>query len=83
MLDYGALPPEINSGRIYVGAGPGPLLAAAAAWDGLAAELHSNGSVLHRGDLRVDCWLARSIVRGHGGGGRTVCGVDERYCGTG
>ncbi|EUA09911.1 PPE family protein [Mycobacterium kansasii 732] len=41
MTDFGALPPEINSGRMYVGAGAGPMLAAAAAWDELAAELQS------------------------------------------
>ncbi|WP_076186118.1 PPE family protein [Mycobacterium colombiense] len=40
-MDFGALPPEVNSGRMYVGAGSGPLLAAAAAWDALGAELHS------------------------------------------
>ncbi|OHU99121.1 PPE family protein [Mycobacterium talmoniae] len=40
-MDFGALPPEINSGRMYTGPGPGPMLAAAAAWDGLAAELHA------------------------------------------
>ncbi|OBG35996.1 PPE family protein [Mycobacterium sp. E3198] len=39
MLDFGALPPEINSGRIYAGPGSGSMMAAAAAWDGLAAEL--------------------------------------------
>ncbi|AYE98839.1 hypothetical protein C0J29_15365 [Mycobacterium paragordonae] len=39
MLDFGALPPEINSGRIYTGPGSGPMLAAAAGWDGLAAEM--------------------------------------------
>ncbi|MBS4728461.1 PPE family protein [Mycobacterium sp. SM1] len=39
-MDFGALPPEINSARMYVGAGSGPLLAAATAWDGLAAELN-------------------------------------------
>src|ERR1700735_2888107 len=44
MLDFGALPPEINSGRMYAGAGPGPMLAAAAAWDGLASELGSTAS---------------------------------------
>jgi PPE-repeat protein len=39
VLDFGALPPEINSGRIYSGPGSGPMMAAASAWDGLAAEL--------------------------------------------
>ena len=38
-MDYGALPPEINSGRMYAGPGSGPMMAAAAGWDGLAAEL--------------------------------------------
>ena len=36
---YAAFPPEINSGRMYTGAGSEPLLAAAAAWDELANEL--------------------------------------------
>ena len=49
-LDFAMLPPEINSGRMYSGAGAGPMLAAASAWRGLAAELHttalSYGSVL-------------------------------------
>jgi PPE-repeat protein len=40
-VDFAALPPEINSGRMYAGAGSGSMLAAAAAWDGLAAELSS------------------------------------------
>src|SRR6516162_1780862 len=40
-MDFAVLPPEINSGRIYAGPGSGPMLAAAAAWDGLAAELQS------------------------------------------
>jgi len=41
LIDFGALPPEINSGRMYAGPGSGPMVAAAAAWDGLAAQLHS------------------------------------------
>lgn len=40
-MDYGTLPPEINSARMYTGPGSGPLLAAAAAWDMLAEQLHS------------------------------------------
>lgn len=40
-MDFGGLPPEINSARMYAGAGSGPMLAAASAWDGLASELRS------------------------------------------
>ena len=39
MLDFGALPPEINSARMYTGPGSGPMMAAAAGWDGLTAQL--------------------------------------------
>jgi hypothetical protein len=35
------LPPEVNSVRVYAGLGSGSMLAAVAAWDGLAAELRS------------------------------------------
>src|SRR5947209_19479943 len=38
-VDFGALPPEINSARMYSGPGSGPMLTAAAAWDALAGEL--------------------------------------------
>jgi PPE-repeat protein len=40
-MDYGALTPEVNSARMYTGAGSAPLLAAATAWNSLAAELSS------------------------------------------
>ncbi|CAM4449842.1 putative PPE family protein PPE29 [Mycobacterium basiliense] len=40
-MDFGALPPEINSGRMYSGPGSAPMVAAATAWNGLAAELNS------------------------------------------
>ncbi|KAA1249553.1 PPE family protein [Mycobacterium simiae] len=39
--DFAALPPEVNSGRMYSGPGAGSLLAAMAAWDCLAADLQS------------------------------------------
>lgn len=39
VLDFAAVPPEINSARMYAGPGSGPMLAAASAWSGLAAEL--------------------------------------------
>ncbi len=40
-MDYGALPPEINSGRMYSGPGSTPLRSASVAWNLLAAELDS------------------------------------------
>ncbi|WP_024443566.1 PPE domain-containing protein [Mycobacterium sp. UM_WGJ] len=40
-MNFAALPPEVNSGLMYLGAGSGPMLAAASAWSGLAADLHS------------------------------------------
>jgi len=43
-MDYGAFPPEFNSARMYAGPGPASMLAAAAAWNGLAAELRSIAS---------------------------------------
>ena len=43
-MDFGALPPEINSARIYSGPGSQPLVAAARAWQRLAAELHSTAT---------------------------------------
>jgi PPE-repeat protein len=58
-MDFALLPPEINSARIYDGPGSGPMLAAAAAWDGLATEMHSTaasyGSVIS--ELSAGPWL--------------------------
>lgn len=39
--NFAVLPPEVNSARVYAGAGPAPMLAAAVAWDGLAVELRT------------------------------------------
>jgi len=43
-MNFGSYPPEINSGRMYAGPGAAPMLTAAEAWQGLAAELHSAAS---------------------------------------
>ena len=43
-MDFAALPPEVNSGRMYAGAGAGSLVAAASAWRKLAAEWGSTAS---------------------------------------
>jgi PPE-repeat protein len=43
-FDFGALPPEINSGRMYSGPGSTSMLVAASAWSGLAAELRSQAA---------------------------------------
>jgi PPE-repeat protein len=62
MLDFAALPPEINSGRMYSGPGSGPMLAAAAAWNTMAAEMRSTaasyGSVLS--ELTSEGWSGPS-----------------------
>lgn len=44
MVDYGLLPPEINSARIYAGPGAGSLITAAVAWSNLAAEFQAAAS---------------------------------------
>lgn len=57
--DFGLLPPEINSARMYMGPGAGSMLAAANAWDGLAAVLNSAavsyGTVI--AGLAVESWF--------------------------
>ena len=40
-IDFGALPPDVNSARMYAGAGSTSLTTAASAWNSLAAELNS------------------------------------------
>lgn len=58
MLDFGASPPEIASTKVYSGPGAGPLLATAAAYDALAAQLESfaAGHVSVIAGLRGEAW---------------------------
>jgi PPE-repeat protein len=46
-VDFALLSPEMNSARMYSGAGSGPLLVAASAWKSLAAELRSTTLSYH------------------------------------
>lgn len=43
-MDFALLPPEINSALMYAGPGSGSMVAAAAAWDEVSAELYSTAS---------------------------------------
>lgn len=64
MIDFGALPPEINSTRMYTGPGPLSLIAAAVAWDGLAAELHAASSCYRTviAGLTTQRWMGPSSL---------------------
>jgi PPE-repeat protein len=61
-MDFATLPPEVNSAKMYAGPGPGPMLAAASAWDGLAAELQSTAASYRAAiaELTGGPWLGSS-----------------------
>ncbi len=63
-MNFAALPPEINSGLIYTGPGSAPMLAAAAAWDGLAGELQSAAAAYESvvSGLTGEAWRGPSAV---------------------
>jgi PPE-repeat protein len=63
-MDYGLEPPEVNSGRMYAGFGSGPLMAAAAAYQALAAELGMSGASFGEvvDALASASWLGPSSV---------------------
>jgi PPE-repeat protein len=63
-MDFGALPPEINSGLMYAGAGSGSLVAAAASWEGLASQLGSAAASYRAvvSDLTSGAWVGPSSL---------------------
>ncbi|WP_250663014.1 PPE domain-containing protein [Mycobacterium tuberculosis] len=72
-MNYSVLPPEINSLRMFTGAGSAPMLAASVAWDGLAAELAvTNTSRPNAISLRPWCGSPWS--------GRLSCSVTSPRC---
>ena len=62
-MDY-EVPPEINSGRMYAGPGSASLMASAAAWQALAAQLGSAGAAFQAviEALMSTSWLGPSSM---------------------
>ncbi|CMT03301.1 PPE family protein [Mycobacterium tuberculosis] len=62
MVDFGALPPEINSARMYAGPGSASLVAAAKMWDSVASDLFSAASAFQSvvWGLTVGSWIGSS-----------------------
>ncbi|WP_301147556.1 PPE family protein [Mycobacterium simiae] len=63
-MDFAVLPPEVISGRMYVGAGSGPLVGAAAAWGALAQTLSFTASSYRAvvSELAGGPWLGPSSL---------------------
>jgi len=62
---FGMFPPEINSGLMYAGPGSGPMMGAATAWDGLAADLYCTAASCQSviSGLTEGPWQGPSAVR--------------------
>jgi PPE-repeat protein len=64
-MSFSLIPPEINSALMYSGAGSGPLLEAAAAWDGLASDLEATATQYQTAitNLTTGPWLGPSSAQ--------------------
>ena len=61
-MDFALLPPEVNSGRMYLGAGSASMATAAEAWEGLASELYATANAYRSviAGLTAGPWLGPS-----------------------
>jgi PPE-repeat protein len=64
-MSFMMFPPEVNSSLMYSGAGSGPLMAAASAWDELAADLETTAASYQAvlAQLTGATWLGPSSAR--------------------
>jgi PPE-repeat protein len=64
-MSFMMFPPEVNSALMYAGAGSGPLMAAASAWDELAADLETTATSYQAviQELTGGPWLGPSSVQ--------------------
>ena len=64
-MSFSLIPPEINSALMYSGAGSGPLLEAATAWDDLAADLEATATQYQTAitNLTTGTWLGPSSTQ--------------------
>jgi len=64
-MSFMMFPPEVNSALMYAGAGSGPLMAAASAWDELAADLETTANSYQAviQQLTGGPWLGPSSVQ--------------------
>src|SRR6202789_3085479 len=64
-MSFMMFPPEVNSSLMYSGAGSGPLMAAASAWDEVAADLESAAASYQAvlAQLTGTSWLGPTSAR--------------------
>jgi PPE-repeat protein len=64
-MSFMMFPPEVNSSLMYTGAGSGPLMAAASAWDELAADLETTAASYQAvlAELTGATWLGPTSAR--------------------
>jgi PPE-repeat protein len=64
-MSFMVFPPEVNSALMYTGAGSGPLMAAASAWNELAADLESTAASYQSviAQLTGGPWLGPTATR--------------------